>query len=91
MAARTLKNELEVGNSRRTCCSSAREEGYANGLRYLEAKPEYNDENYVLAARHDDENVKQGDRRKFHKMKLTPFFMARPTGMAGDNLLKMGR
>ncbi len=64
----------------------------ADGFAYLEAKPVYNGEAYVVAARYDDEYVKLGGRWKFRKMKLTPYFMVPlKEGWAGDDLLKMGR
>ncbi len=65
-----------------------RAEGYA----YLEAKPVYNGESYVVAARYNDEYVKRDGRWRFSKMSLTPFFMVPlKEGWAGDDLLKMGR
>jgi hypothetical protein len=65
-----------------------RAEGYA----YLEAKPVYNGESYVVAARYNDEYVKRDGRWLFTKMSLTPFFMVPlKEGWAGDDLLKMGR
>jgi hypothetical protein len=65
-----------------------RAEGYA----YLEAKPVYNGESYVVAARYNDEYVKRNGQWLFSKMSLTPFFMVPlKEGWAGDDLLKMGR
>jgi hypothetical protein len=65
-----------------------RAEGYA----YLEAKPVYNGESYVVAARYNDEYVKRAGGWLFSKMSLTPFFMVPlKEGWAGDDLLKMGR
>ncbi|HLX37466.1 MAG TPA: nuclear transport factor 2 family protein [Candidatus Binataceae bacterium] len=65
-----------------------RAEGYA----YLEAKPVYNGESYVVAARYNDEYVKRDGQWLFSKMSLTPFFMVPlKEGWAGDDLLKMGR
>jgi len=64
----------------------------ASGFAYLEAKPVYNGESYVVAARYDDEYVKQNGKWKFKKMSLKPFFMVPlKEGWAGDDLLKMGR
>lgn len=64
----------------------------ADGYAYLEAKPVYNGESYVVAARYDDEYVKRDGKWKFSKMKLTPYFMVpHKEGWAGDDLLKMGR
>lgn len=65
-----------------------RAEGYA----YLEAKPVYNGESYVVAARYNDEYAKRDGRWRFSKMSLTPFFMVPlKEGWAGEDLLKMGR
>ena len=65
---------------------------YASGYAYLEAKPVYNGESYVVAARYNDEYVKQDGHWRFSKMSLTPFFMVPlKEGWAGDDLLKMGR
>ncbi len=64
----------------------------ADGFAYLEAKPVYNGESYVVAARYDDEYVKRGGQWKFSRMSLTPYFMVPlREGWAGDDLLKMGR
>ena len=64
----------------------------ASGYAYLEAKPVYNGESYVVAARYNDEYVKREGRWRFSKMSLTPFFMVPlKEGWAGDDLLKMGR
>jgi hypothetical protein len=64
----------------------------ADGFAYLEAKPVYNGESYVVAARYDDQYVKRDGRWKFSKMSLTPYFMVPlKEGWAGDDLLKMGR
>ena len=64
----------------------------ASGYAYLEAKPVYNGESYVVAARYNDEYVKHDGRWRFSKMSLTPFFMVPlKEGWAGDDLLKMGR
>jgi hypothetical protein len=64
----------------------------ADGFAYLEAKPVYNGESYVVAARYNDEYVKRDGQWKFSKMSLTPYFMVpMKDGWAGDDLLKMGR
>ena len=64
----------------------------ASGYAYLEAKPVYNGESYVVAARYNDEYVKRNGRWLFTKMSLTPFFMVPlKEGWAGNDLLKMGR
>jgi hypothetical protein len=63
----------------------------ADGYAYLEAKPVYNGESYVVAARYNDEYVKRDGRWKFSKMSLTPYFMVPlKEGWSGDDLLKMG-
>jgi SnoaL-like protein len=65
---------------------------HADGFAYLEAKPVYNGEAYVVAARYDDVYVKRDGGWKFSKMSLTPYFMVPlKEGWAGDDLLKMGR
>ncbi len=62
-----------------------------NGFAYLEAKPVYSGESYVVAARYDDEYVKRNGQWKFSSMKLHPYFMVPlKEGWAGDDLLKMG-
>jgi len=64
----------------------------ADGYAYLEAKPVYNGESYVVAARYNDEYVKRDGKWLFSKMSLKPFFMVPlKDGWAGDDLLKMGR
>ena len=65
----------------------------ASGYAYLEAKPVYNGESYVVAARYNDECIKRNDGKwLFTKMSLTPFFMVPlKEGWAGNDLLKMGR
>ncbi len=64
----------------------------AAGYAYLEAKPVYNGESYVVAARYNDEYVKRDGHWLFSKMSLTPFFMVPlKEGWAGKDLLKMGR
>lgn len=64
---------------------------HARGFSYLEAKPVYKGESYVVAARYDDEYVRQNGQWKFKKMALTPYFMVPlKEGWAQDDLLKMG-
>jgi hypothetical protein len=63
----------------------------ATGFSYLEAKPVYKGESYVVAARYDDEYVRHNGQWKFKKMALTPYFMVPlKEGWAQDDLLKMG-
>jgi hypothetical protein len=63
----------------------------ASGFSYLEAKPVYKGESYVVAARYDDEYVRHNGHWKFKKMALTPYFMVPlKEGWAQDDLLKMG-
>ena len=63
----------------------------ATGFAYLEAKPVYKGESYVVAARYDDEYVRQNGIWKFSKMALTPYFMVPlKEGWAQEDLLKMG-
>jgi SnoaL-like protein len=64
---------------------------HATGFSYLEAKPVYKGESYVVAARYDDEYVRRNGQWKFKKMALTPYFMVPlKEGWAQDDLLKMG-
>jgi len=46
-----------------------------HGFSYLEAKPIYNNEAFLVAARYDDEYVKRNGEWKFSKMSLVPYFM----------------
>ena len=63
----------------------------ADGFAYLEAKPVYNGESYVVAARYDDEYAKRDGQWKFSRMSLKPYFMVPlKEGWAGEDLLKMG-
>src|SRR5713226_6652271 len=62
------------------------------GFAYLEAKPVYNGESFLVAARYDDEYVKQNGQWKFKKMNLTPYFMVPlREGWAQEDRIKMGR
>jgi hypothetical protein len=62
------------------------------GFSYLEAKPIYNGESFLVAARYDDEYVKQNGQWKFTKMSLTPYFMVPlKEGWAQEDRIKMGR
>jgi hypothetical protein len=62
------------------------------GFSYLEARPIYNGESYMVAARYDDEYVKQSGQWKFKKMSLTPYFMVPlREGWAQEDRIKMGR
>src|SRR5215510_211099 len=62
------------------------------GFSYLEARPIYKGESYMVAARYDDEYVKQGGQWKFKKMSLTPYFMVPLSeGWAQEDRIKMGR
>ncbi len=62
------------------------------GFAYLEAKPIYNGESFLVAARYDDEYVKQNGQWKFTKMSLTPYFMVPlREGWAQEDRIKMGR
>jgi ketosteroid isomerase-like protein len=63
----------------------------AHGFAYLEAKPVYKGESYVVAARYDDDYVRQNRQWKFKRMALMPYFMVPlKEGWAQDDLLKMG-
>jgi hypothetical protein len=62
------------------------------GFAYLEARPVYKGESYMVAARYDDEYVKQNGQWKFKKMSLTPYFMVPlREGWAQEDRIKMGR
>ncbi len=62
------------------------------GFAYLEAKPVYKGESFLVAARYDDEYVKQNGQWKFKKMSLTPYFMVPlREGWAQEDRIKMGR
>ena len=62
------------------------------GFAYLEAKPIYKGESFLVAARYDDEYVRQGGQWKFSKMSLTPYFMVPlREGWAQEDRVKMGR
>ena len=64
----------------------------ATGLSYLEATPVHKNESYVVAARFDDEYVKESGRWYFKKVKLTPYFMVPlKEGWAQEDKIKMGR
>ena len=64
----------------------------ATGLSYLEAKSVSKGESYLVAARYDDEYVKQNGQWKFTKMNLTPYFtVPLREGWAQEDRLKMGR
>jgi len=62
------------------------------GLSYLEAKPIFNGESFLVAARFDDEYVRENGRWKFRKMTLVPYFMTPlREGWAGPNKIQMVR
>lgn len=62
------------------------------GFSYLEAKPVYKGESFLVAARYDDEYVRQNGQWKFKKMRLTPYFMVPlREGWAQEDRIKMGR
>jgi hypothetical protein len=64
----------------------------ATGVSYLEATPVYKGESYMVAARFDDEYVKDNGRWYFRKVKLTPYFMVPlQEGWAQEDRIKMGR
>ena len=62
-----------------------------SGLSYLEAKPIYKGESFLVAARFDDEYVREAGRWVFRKMTLVPHFMVPlREGWAGENKIQMG-
>ena len=61
-----------------------------DGFAYLEAKPIYNGEAFLVAARYDDQYVRQNGEWKFSKMSLVPYFMVPlKEGWAQEDRLKM--
>ena len=63
----------------------------ATGLSYLEATPIHKDESYQVAARFDDEYVKENGRWYFKKAKLTPYFMVPlKDGWVQEDRIKIG-
>ena len=64
----------------------------ATGFSYLEATPVHKDESYLVAARFDDEYIKENGRWYFKKVNLTPYFMVPlKEGWAQEDRIKMGR
>ncbi len=62
------------------------------GYAYLEAKTISKGEAYFVAARYDDEYVRQNGEWKFKKMSLTPYFTVPfQEGWAQEDRFKMGR
>jgi hypothetical protein len=62
------------------------------GLSYLEATPIFNGESFLVAARFDDEYIRENGQWKFHKMTLVPYFMVPlKEGWAGPNKIQMVR
>ena len=62
------------------------------GLSYLEAKPIFNGESFLVAARFDDEYTRENGQWKFRKMTLVPYFMVPlKEGWAGENTIQMIR
>jgi hypothetical protein len=63
---------------------------HGHGFSYLEAKPIYGGEAFLVAARYDDDYVKRNGEWKFSKMGLIPYFMVPlKEGWAQENKLKM--
>lgn len=63
-----------------------------SGFSYLEAKSVHKGESYLVAARYDDEYVKQNGQWKFKKMSLISYFMVPlREGWAQEDRIKMGR
>lgn len=64
----------------------------ASGFSYLEATPVHKGESYVVAARFDDEYIKEDGTWRFKKVTLTPYFMMPlKEGWAQEDRIKMGR
>jgi hypothetical protein len=65
---------------------------HGHGFAYLEAKPIYNGEAFLVAARYDDDYVKRNGKWKFSRMGLVPYFMVPfKEGWAQEDRIKMGR
>jgi len=63
---------------------------HGHGFSYLEAKPIYGGEAFLVAARYDDDYVRQNGEWKFKKMGLIPYFMVPlKEGWAQADRLKM--
>jgi ketosteroid isomerase-like protein len=63
---------------------------HAHGFSYLEAKPIYGGEAFLVAARYDDDYVRENGEWKFKKMGLVPYFMVPlKEGWAQADKLKM--
>ncbi len=63
-----------------------------SGISYLEAKPIFNGESFLVAAKFDDEYVKENGKWKFRKMTLIPYFMVPlREGWHGPNKIQMVR
>lgn len=62
------------------------------GISYLEAKPIFNGESFLVAAKFDDEYVRENGTWKFRKMTLVPYFMVPlREGWHGPNKIQMVR
>jgi ketosteroid isomerase-like protein len=63
---------------------------HGHGFSYLEAKPIYGGEAFLVAARYDDDYAKRDGEWKFSKMGLVPYFMVPlKEGWAQADKLKM--
>ena len=63
-----------------------------SGISYLEAKPIFNGESFLVAAKFDDEYIKENGKWKFRKMALVPYFMVPlREGWHGPNKIQMVR
>jgi hypothetical protein len=63
---------------------------HGHGFAYLEAKPIFNGEAYLVAARYDDDYVRINGEWKFSRMSLVPYFMVPlKEGWAQRERLKM--
>ncbi len=64
----------------------------ADGFSYLLATPVHKGESYVVAARYDDECVRQNGQWKFKRMNLTAYYMVPlREGWAQEDRIKMGK
>jgi ketosteroid isomerase-like protein len=63
---------------------------HGHGFSYLEAKPIYGGEAFLVAARYDDDYAKVNGEWKFKKMSLVPYFMVPlKEGWAQEDRIKM--
>src|SRR5215471_787056 len=63
----------------------------ARGTSYLEARPVYRGESYLVAARYDDAYAREDGRWRFQEMAMTPIFIVPlREGWAGEEKIRLG-